>query len=252
MHFLAGFGGHTFQHGLHLRQLLLQHFHKFVEILGRVGAEHLAPLVHKAVKVGLAALHFVAHHLVEIAHHFAGGGHIVGGHILDGLLHLLGDVLRHLAFEQIQQFLKLALGVGVDEVVLHQFFQLTAYAFGQVVQLFQVAVGPLLQQVVEGLLLGAFRFGGGVGLLAGVVQAVLDALPFGVDDVVQALFQVVQHRVHIVLLHLLAAAVFELFHKLAQAGGLLAVAVGHTLTEQVAEGLQNVAVLHDVVGQQVH
>ena len=72
------------------------------------------------------------------------------------------------------------------------------------------------------------------------------------DDVFQPLLEVVQHRVHVVLLHLLAAAVLELLHELAQAGHLLAVAVLHPLAQQVAEGLHDVAVVEDVVRQHIH
>ena len=197
-------------------------------------------------------MQLVAHHLVEIAHHLAGGGHVLWRHILNLLLHLLGYVLGHLALEHIQQLLELLLRLRVHEVVVHQLLELASHAFRQIVELFQVAVGPLLQEVVESLLLASLVLGSALHLLASLFKPVLNAAPFGVDDVLKAFLEVVQHRVHVVLLHLLAAAVLELLHKLAQTGHLLAVAVLHPLSEQVAEGLHQVAPVEDVVGQQVH
>ena len=220
--------------------------------LGRVVAEHRPPLLHELLKAGIAAFHAVAEHLVEVAHHFAHGLHLLRGHVLHLVAHLLGDVLGHLAFEQVQQFLELLLRVGVHEVVIHEALNLAADAVGQVVQLVQVALGALMQQAVQGALLllalhvRRFRLG------RRVVQPLLDAGALGTEDVVQPFLEVVHHGVQVALLQLLAALLLELLHELAQVGHLGTVSVLHTVAEQVAQGAGQVAVLQQVVGQRVH
>ena len=127
-------------------------------------------------------------------------------------LHLLGYVLGHLALEHIQQLLEHLLGVRVHEVVVHQLLDLPAQAVGEVVQLVQIALGPLAEQSVQGaLLLLAFhiiRF----GLAVGLVQPTLDALPLGAEDFFHPLLEVVHHRVQVALLELLAALLPQLVH----------------------------------------
>ena len=181
-----------------------------------------------------------------------GRGHVLGRHVLDLLLHLLGDVLGHLALQHIQQLLEFLLGLRVHEIVVHQLPQLAADSLGKVVQLLQVAIGPLVQQVEQGLLLSSLLFGGLFHLLPGVFEPVLNAPTLGVDNVIKAFLQVVEHRVHVVLLHLLATAVLELLHQLAQAGHLLAVSVLHPLPKQIPQRLHDVALVDDVLRQEVH
>ncbi|CAI8046942.1 hypothetical protein GBAR_LOCUS25957 [Geodia barretti] len=245
-------GRHALQHRLHLRQLLLQHLHQLVEALRRVVAEHLAPFVHESVEVRLAALQPVPHHLVDVPHHLPCGFHVLGRHVLDLLLHLLAHVLRHLALQHIQQFLELLLRLRIHEVVLHELLELTPHALRQVVQLVQVSVGPLLQQVEQRLLLLLLVLRCPVHLLTRLVQPVLDAATLGVDNFLQPLLQVVHHRVHVVLLHLLTAPFLQLLHKLPHPRHLLAIPVLHPLPEQVPQRLHDVAVVQDILRQHVH
>ena len=128
-HLLAHLRGHAVHHGLHLPKLLLQHLHEFVKGLGRVGAEGGAELVHKALEVGFQTLQLVLHHLIELAQHLLHRRHLVRGHTLDLVTHLLRHVLSHLAFEHVQKLLEFLLGFRVHEVVFHEFFDLPADPF---------------------------------------------------------------------------------------------------------------------------
>ena len=123
---------------------MLQLLHQFFKALGRVVAKHLAELLHEAVKVGFLASHLVADHLVQGAHHVAGGSLVFFRHAFDLIHHLLAHVLGHLIFQGIQQFLKLLLGVGVHKVIFHQVFNLTGKSFREGIQFLVVVFGALL------------------------------------------------------------------------------------------------------------
>ena len=192
--------GHAFHQRLHLGKLLLQHLHQFFEALGRVGTERAAELLHEAVEVRLQSFHFVPYHLVELAHHLLHGRHLLGRHALYLVPHLLGHVLGHLALEHVQQFLELLLGLRVHEVVLHEFLYLAANAFRQGVQLFPVALRPLLQQIVKAFLLGFLGIVGAVDLFPSLFHTPLDAFALGLDYVFQPFLKVIDYRVHVVLL----------------------------------------------------
>ena len=192
---------------------MLHALHQLVKALRGIVAKHRTELLHEAIKVRLPALHLVPHHLVELLEHLPHRRHLLGGHSLNLVAHLLRQVLGHLALQHVQQFLELLLGLGVDEVVLHQLFDLASHAFGQLVQLFPVALGPLLQQLVQAFLLGTLVLAGVLHLLLGFFQAPLDALSFCPNDVFQAFLEVVHHRVHIVLLQLLAPPVLQLLQQ---------------------------------------
>ena len=84
---------------------------------------------------------------------------------------------------------------------------LTSEAFGEVVQLPLVVICALLQQVEQTLLLILVFTIVGVNLALGFVQPAFDAFSFGFNDLFQAFFEVIYHRVHVVLLELLAALV---------------------------------------------
>ena len=77
---------------------------------------------------------------------------------------------------------------------------------------------------------GPLVFGGGIYLFPSLIQTVLDAFSFRAENVFQAFLEVVHYRVHVVLLHLLAAAVLQLLHDVPEAGYLLTVPVLETLT----------------------
>ena len=232
--------------------MLLQHFHQLFKALRRVVAKHGAELLHEPVKVRFASLHLVPHHLVQLAHHLLHGRHLFRRHVLELLLHLLAHVLGHLLFQHVQQFLEHLLGIRVHEVVLHQLLDLAAEAVGQIVQLFPVSVGPLFQHVQQPFLHGAVFVGCLVYLFLRFRQSPVNAFPFCLENFFQPFLQVIHHRVHVVLLKLLAAPVPQHVHQLAEAGHLLAVAVLHTVPEQFAQGLHNIALFEKFVRQAVH
>ena len=61
--------------------------------------------------------------------------------------------MGHLALQHVQELLEFLLGFRVHEVILHELFDLAAYPLRQTVQLILVALRPLLQQLVQALLL---------------------------------------------------------------------------------------------------
>ena len=154
----ACLGGHAFHHGLHLSQLLPQPLQQLVKALGWIGTKHGAELLHEPIEIRLPPGHFIPHHLVELAHHLRHSRHIFGRHALNLLLHLLGDILRHLALQQVQQLLEHLLRLRVDKVVLHQSLNLAAQALRKGVQLLPVALGALLQHLVKTFLLRPLFF----------------------------------------------------------------------------------------------
>ena len=85
-------------------------------------------------------------------------------------------------------------------------------------------------------------------MLLGLGQAPADALPFGSQYLFQPLLQVIHHRIHVVLLQLLAPLVLESFHQLPQAGQLHTFPILHPLPEQLAQGLHHVALLQQLIG----
>ena len=166
--------------------------------------------------------------------------------------HLLAQVFGHLALQHVQQFLELLLRLGIHEVVFHQLLELTGTAFGQVVQLLTVMLGALFQQVVQAFLLGTVFAPVALNLFFGFVQPPLNAFPLGPNDVFQPFFEVVHHRIHVVLLQLLAALVLQLLHEVLEARHLPSVLVLHAPAHQVPKRLHNVSLVEDVLGQKVH
>ena len=81
---------------------------------------------------------------------------------------------------------------------------------GRAVQLLQVALGPLLQQGVQGLHLDPLRALGALHLSAGLPQPLLDTCSLGLEDLFQPLVDVLHHRVHVVLLKLVLPSVPQL------------------------------------------
>ena len=101
-------------------------------------------------------------------------------------------------------------------------------------------------------LLGAVLVGGGGDLVAGLVETLLDARAFGVEDFPETALEVLDNGVHVVLLELLAALVLEAFHQLAEPAHLLPVGILHPVAEQLTEGPHDVALLEKLVGELVH
>ena len=99
---------------------------------------------------------------------------------------------------------------------------------------------------------GPLFFRGGIDLFPSLIQTALDAFSFRAENVFQAFLEVVYHRVHVVLLHLLAAAVLQLLHDVPEAGNLLTVPVLETLTQHLPKGAHDIALVHDFIGEPVH
>ena len=88
-------------------------------------------------------------------------------------------------------------------------------------------------------------------LLAAFFKAFVDSLALGVDDILQALFEVVHKGVHVVTLKLLLALLAKSLHHVAQAVDALTAIIVHAALKHVAKGAINVAVRQDVFGQRL-
>ena len=191
-------GGHAVQEGLHLPHLTGEHLHEFVETARRVVAEHGAPLVHETLEIGLQTGELLPHHPVEVAQHLADLGHLLRVHVLHLLPHLGCDGAEHLLAKLVHEFLKLPLGLGVDEVEILEFAQGARCALRQLVEVFAVPVSPLAEEVAQlAGLLGLLAAHAGE-LILDFTEAAIRARPLGLEHIVEPLLEVAHDRVHVV------------------------------------------------------
>src|SRR6266487_1117216 len=150
LQFLALLRREILHNALHRRLL---HLHLLDQIVQRVHAwEVLAVLLHEGVEVGLAALLALAQHLIEVTDHLTQLRDILGGHILQRLLHALEELLHHLLLQALHQFVELLAGLLVHEVILGETLDLAGNILGKLVQVVLLALRNHLQHTL--LLLG--------------------------------------------------------------------------------------------------
>ena len=76
----------------HLLAHLLQ---ELVQVLRRIGAEHVAELVHEAVELGIVAGGAARQHLVQRPHHVLHALDVAVRHVLHHLFDVVEERLRH-------------------------------------------------------------------------------------------------------------------------------------------------------------
>ena len=102
-------------------------------------------LLHKCIKVWLQSLLALTQHFVEVANHFAQMSQVFGGHILQGLLHALKELLHHLLLQTIHQFFELLPRLVIHKIIFGETFYLTWQILRKVIEIVQFALGNHLQ-----------------------------------------------------------------------------------------------------------
>ena len=143
--------------------------------------------------------------------------------MLDTLELLLHDLLAELLHQLLEHLPR----VGVHEVVVLQTLDLAGDILWQLIELLLVLARHALHGLLE--LLGDLAL---LRLLAAVVDFVVDALAFGVLDLLQLLADVLEGVIQVGALQLLLAALAQLLHQVLQARHALAVLVLGALTEE--------------------
>ena len=168
------------------------------------------------------------------------------------LAHVLEGVVQDPLLEQVHKLLELALGLLVDEVVIAEVFDRPAQVLRQVLHALSAASGALFQELHQPFpFLGILRRRLGL-LLPCVLQAPVDALALGLDDLLQTFLEVVKHRVQVVATELLLPAASKALQHIPQSLHTLVGLALHSPLEQVAQRPHKVAVAHKVVGHLVH
>ena len=127
-----------------------------------------------------------------------------GASLLKLLAHALEEALEHLLLEHLEELLKLFPRLRVHELVVGKLFDRSGRALGEVVQPLLAAPGPFLEEP-HGLL-KVLRLISSMGqLLARVFQPLVYSAALGVNDILEALLQIVHHGVKIVTFQLLLA-----------------------------------------------
>ncbi len=116
------------------------------------------------------------------------------------LLHVGEERLQHLLLQALHQLPEHAVRVGIHELVVLQALDAPGGGLRHLVERLPVLGGRLLHALAERL--GSFAL---LGALLGVAHPPLDALALGLQDVVELLLDVVEHRGEIVAVELLLA-----------------------------------------------
>ena len=233
-------GRHRVEELLHLRHRLRHLLEQLVEAL-RVAGEELAVALHEALEVGLLAALALLEHLVELVQHVLHLLHALGGHVLHALGHLVEVALHQLFLQLLHELFELLARRVVHELVVLQRLHLAREVGRHHVELHATA----LRRALGDLLALLVTRGGGL------VDAPVDALALHVDDLVELHRDVVVHAAEVAVLELLATALAEALHHLAQPHELVAVPVAEALLHHPAQRRVEVAVVEEVVAHLV-
>ena len=189
---------------------------------------------------------------VEVAHHLADSGQVLRRDPLDALLEALEVGLQHLLSQLVGQLAERLTRDVVHELVVAQPME----AAGQVRRQRVQPVLTLARRAPHHLLGHARRVLVGArwrveGALLGGLHALGDALPLGLQDLLEPLVDVVEHAVQVRALQLGLALGTEPFHDLAQARDVAATGAAQAPLHQPLERPADVALGQDVVGQGV-
>ena len=187
-----------------------------------------------------------ADELVEVAHHLAVGGEVLGAHRPDGVRHAGHVLVEHLAPEPADEVVVALARLGFEEVVVAQAAEPLADVGGQAVELVQPPGRDVAQHLAQVRVRAAV--GGRLG------EASLHARALLGDDLVEFPADVAEDVAQPVPFEGLLAPPLEPIHQVAEAGEVRArrVARSPAPIHQAAQGLRQVALGHDVLGQGVH
>ncbi len=134
---------------LHLRHLGGHLLDQLFQVLGRIGTEHIAMLLHEFIEIRLFTPNLLVHHLIQVRQHVFQALHILRRHIGHALGHFLKHVIHGLLLEHIHQFVKRLLCIGIKKFVFVQRLDPAGKIVGQFIQkLFSpLLVAPLLSRL---------------------------------------------------------------------------------------------------------
>ena len=255
--------GHRIHQLLHGGRLLA---HMLDQVLERtdVVPEVVAPFVHELLEPRIFPAVPSLEHVVQIAHHLPRFRDLFRRHLAERLLHALEGLIHHLLLQLIHQLLELLPGLRIHEVVLLQPANLAGGIARQRIQLLVSLFGNGIEQVAKTVLIRPAplprRFVRASARLPSsdsldcvrVVEPLLNSGPLGIDDVLDSLANVVEHRTEVVALRLFLTRLAHAVHQIPQAGQPLGVGAIDALPEEPTQGIHQVAVAHELIGHRAH
>ena len=178
-----------------------------------------------------------------------------GRHRPDRLGHPRHELVEDLALEPLDQGIEALARVRLEEVVVLEAADPLADVGRQAVELVEPAGGDVAEHrgaSIGGRLPGGLPRDSATGS-GGLVEPALDAGPFVADDLLELAPDVAQDVVELVALEHRLAPALEALHQVLEAGHVAArrVARPPAAVHQPPQGLGEVALGHDVVGERV-
>ena len=161
-------------------------------------------------------------------------------------LHVGEERLQHLLLQALHQLPEHAVRVGIHELVVLQALDAPGRGLRHLVERLPVLGGRLLHALPEGL--GRLA---ALGALLRVAHPPLDALALGLQDVVELLLDVVEHRGEIVAVELLLALPAQPVEQILEPGEVGPVRVLRAALEEAPERAPRIAVRQEIVGHRV-
>ncbi len=230
-------GRHRVEHGLHGRHPLGHDLEQLVERL-RVLGEEVAEALHELLEPRILALLAPLQHLVEAGQHVLEALHLLRRDVLHARGHLVDVALHELLAELVEQLLEALRRLLRGELVALELPDLAGQVGREHVELHVVLGGGGLGQLL------APR----VAALPRLADVVVERLALLVDDVAQLLRDVVVDAAEVVLLEQVGTAPPQLLHQLPQPLQPLAVAVPEAALHHAPQGVVEIAVVQQVVG----
>ncbi len=232
---LRAHGVEQLLHGGHLAGHQLE---QLVKVL-RVAGEHVPVAVHELLEhaVGVTAGGAGFQHLIEVVEHVFHALHRLGRHVRHGRRHLVEVALHELRAELLHELVEGLTGLAAGPLVLLEGLHLASQIGRQQVQGHASFRGHLVGDLGSAL----------VARLLGLVDQILDSGSFLVDDLPQALGDVLVRPTQVVPVEHLPPTLPESLEDLSHTGDALTVAVLETPLHKALEGLVEVAVVEKLV-----
>ena len=264
MKLLAQLRRQAVQQRLHDGRLLLHLLDELFQALGRVVPEQVAVLVHEPLEVRLAPGHLLREHLVQLPDHLLHARHLFRAHISDLVVDVFEEGVHHRLLQHLHQLFELGPRLRVHELVVLQLLNLAADILRQVVDRLLLLLDDVLQHLRQALLLlgrGLLLRGlhrllerlqravAALKLTLRLLQAAVQRPLLQLYHLVQPLLDVLEHGVQVVAVQHLASLLAQLLEDIPQPLHPLAHRVAHPALQQVAQGVLEVAEVHQVIGQ---
>ena len=225
---------------LHRRHALGELVDDVVE--GAGAWEELPVLREELARIGVLAADPLPDQLVEVAHHLAVRGEVLGRHRADRIAHPRRELVEHLLAQSFDQVVEPLPRSGLHEVVLAEVADPVTEVGRQRIE----PIEPPGRQVLRDARRVLVR---GVG--ARPFEPAFHARPLLGDDLLELTPDVAQHVAQVVAVAQLLATTGQPLHQVLQAGHVRSglVAAAPATLHEAAQGLGEIALRHHVVGQ---